>query len=134
MTDAELFRRFILEARALSPPVARWLAAIVWGGLSPSRRRRIRDDLFREAARRLPPESVWHKAHQLAALARRPARPDASTPAGLVALGVSLYGPESGDRTLSQSQIFRVLVSRNPPVEMQVAGAVAWLSEEAMDR
>ncbi len=116
MTDGELLRRFVVESRALSPPVERWLAAIVWSALPPSRRRRIRNELLKEAGRRLGDLSAWAKAHELARLSRHPAGPDATTPGGLVALGVSLYGcGERSGRGLSPSQVFRVLVSRVLP-------------------
>jgi hypothetical protein len=122
VTDAEALRRFIRAAATLEPEVARWIGALVWAGLTPSRRRRLRDDLLREAARRLPPVSAWQKAHRIADLARRAdARPDVSTAAGLVALAAVVYRPERRDREISQAQVFRVIVSRIPPMEMQFA-------------
>ena len=114
MTDAELLQRFIVAAAGLEPDLAEWLSAAVWSGLAPSRRRRIRDDLLREAVRLLPADSAWQKAHALVALAGRARAPDASTPAGLVALAWRVY-----PHHLSASQVFRI-VSRRSPMVMRV--------------
>jgi hypothetical protein len=128
LTDAEAIRRFVAAAADLEPDLARWLAQAVWAGLPASRRRRVRDDLLREAGRRLPLPSAWQKAHRLSELARCPdARPGVSTVAGLVALAVAVYRPERRDRDLSVSQAFRILSSRLG-VEMEVAGAVPSIS------
>lgn len=125
MTDSEALRRFVRVAAGLEPDLARWVTAAVWRGLSPSRRRGIRDALLREAARRLPPTSAWRKAHEIAELARRPARPGVSTAAGLVALAVKVYRAERRDRELSVSQAFRILTeSRISPIEMQAGAAL----------
>jgi hypothetical protein len=125
VTDAEALQRFVRAAATLDPDLAGWTSAAVWRGLPPSRRRRIRDDLLREAARRLPPVSAWRKAHLLADLARAPAsRPSVTTAAGLVALAVAVYRPDDRrDRDLSASQIFRVAFSRISPLEMEEAEA-----------
>ncbi len=118
MTDAEALRQFVAAAAELEPELARWVAAAVWRGLSPARRRRIRDEFLREAARLLPPVSAWQKAHVLAELARRPgSRPGISTAAGLVALALAVYAPERRDRALSPAQAFRIL---HPGRDMQV--------------
>lgn len=119
MTDAEALQRFVLAAAELEPDLARWTAASVWRGLAPSRRRRIRDDLLRQAALLLPPVSTWQKAQLLAELVRRPpARPGVSTAGGLVALAAAVYRLERRDRELSARQVFRVLVSAISPVAM----------------
>jgi hypothetical protein len=127
MTDAEGIQRFVREAAKFDPELARWLAAAIWAGLSASRRRRVRDDLLREAAGLLPPVSVWQKARLLADLARRAgSRPGVSTAAGLVALATEVYCPERRDRELSRSQIFRVLVSRISTMEMEAGSLPEW--------
>ncbi len=120
MTDSAAILCFVREAARLAPELASWLGAAVWRGLSPSRRRRIRDDLLREAARRLGPVSCWQKSIALAELARRPgARPGVSTAEGLVALAAAVYRPARLDRSLSVSQVFRV-VTCTRPLELQV--------------
>lgn len=120
MTDGQAIRDFIRAAARLDPALARWIAAAVWRGLTPSRRRLIRNELLREAAKLLSPASAWGKSHVLAELARPPgARPDATTVPGLVALALRMYPGRSG---LSPGQAFRV-VSRKSHVEM-TAGAV----------
>lgn len=126
MTDSEALRRFVRVAAGLEPDLARWVTAAVWRGLSPSRRRRIRDELLREAARLLPPASAWRRAHEVAELARRPAsRPGVSTAAGLVALAVKVYRPDRRDRELSVSQAFRILTESSiSPIEMQAGAAL----------
>jgi hypothetical protein len=127
VTDAEGLTRFIREAAKIEPDLARWTAAAVWRGLPASRRRRIRDDLLRQAARLLPPVSAWRKAHLLAELARRPgARSGVGTAAGLVAMAGAIYCPERRDREqLSASQAFRILaVSRMSPIEMEAPADV----------
>jgi hypothetical protein len=123
VTDAEAIRRFVLVAATLDPAVADWTAAAVWRGLSASRRRRIRDDLLREAAGLLSPASAWQKAHALAEFARSTrARPDASTVPGLVALALRVYPGRGG---LSAGQAFRVVVSRMSPHEMEAEAVEA---------
>lgn len=120
MTDAEALRRFILAAAKLEPELAGWITSAVWAGLSPSRRRRIRDGLLREAAALLAPLSAWGKAHALAEFARYPrAKPDASTVPGLVALALRVYPGRGG---LSAAQAFRVVVSCMSPPAMQREG------------
>lgn len=121
MSDGAAFLAFVREASGLSPDVAAWAGSLIWQGLSRARRRMIRDELLREAARLLPPVSAWAKSHLIAELARRGARRDASTPAGLVALAVGVYPGRA--RRLSAGQAFRI-VSRIPRVEMREAAVV----------
>jgi hypothetical protein len=124
VTDGAAIVALVRASALLEPDLARWIGAAVWNGLAPARRRRIRDDLLREAARRLPPDSVWQKAHRIAELARRAdARPGVSSAAGLVALARGLYRPERRDRDLSPKQLFRILADFPiSPVEMEVGG------------
>jgi hypothetical protein len=129
MTDAEALRRWVLVAAQLEPELARWASAALWRGLSPSRRRRMRNDLLRQAARLLPGMSTWRRAHLLADLARRPGRPGVTTAAGLVALAAGVYAPARRDRRLGASQVFRLLASRrisHPPRVMQAAPGPEW--------
>ena len=108
MRDGEAFRRFIREARLLSPPVAAWLSAVVQKGLPLARRRAIRDHLIAEAARRLP-GPLWTRARRIAFLARNPGPADADTPAGLVSLALRVYrAGERPDRAPSAAQVFRL--------------------------
>jgi hypothetical protein len=107
--------RFVAAAAELEPDLARWTAAGLWRGLPPSRRRRMRDDLLRAAARLLPLASAWVKAHDLVRLARRTdSRPGISTAAGLVALAIALYSPERRDRELSVWQVYRIVLGKRP--------------------
>jgi hypothetical protein len=123
MTDGEAIQRFVRAAATLEPDLARWAAAAIWRGLPRSRRRGIRDEILREAAKLFPRSSTWKRAHRLAFLARQPgSRPGVSTAEGLVALSLAVYSPERRDRDLSVAQIYRILASsRIPPIEMQVA-------------
>ena len=124
MTDAEGLQAFIVAAARLDPALARWAAAAVWSGLSPSRRRRMRNDLLRQAARLLPPLSAWQKAHVLADLARRPCSPPGvGSAAQLVALALGVYPSCRRDRKLGAAQLSRVLVSHKSPSEMEVDAA-----------
>jgi hypothetical protein len=116
VTDAEALRAFVRAAAGLDPDLARWVSAAVWRGLSPSRRRRARNDLLREAARRLPPLSRWQQAAVLADLARRPCSPPGvNSAAELVVLALAIYAPTRLDRKLGAAQLFRVLTARKAP-------------------
>ena len=124
MTDAEGLQAFIVAAARLDPALARWAGAAVWRGLSPSRRRRTRNDLLRQAARLLPPLSAWQKAHVLADLVARPCSPPGvDSAAELVALALAVYPSSRPDRRLGAAQIFRVLVSHKSHREMEVGAA-----------
>lgn len=131
MTDAEALRAFVLVAAGLDPDLERWAVAAVWRGLGAARRRRMRNDLLRQAARRLPPLSAWQKAHALADLAARPCAPGVETAAELVALALAVYPSGRLDRKLSAAQLFRVL--RKPPARFsQVASEMEAESVEGI--
>lgn len=72
----------------------------------------------------LPPVSAWAKSHILAGITRHGGRPDASTPAGLVAFALDVYPGRA--RTLSAAQVFRIVarVSCSLPMEMQADAAL----------
>ncbi len=124
MTDAEALRAFVVVAAGLDPDLARWAAAAVWRGLAPSRRRRMRNDLLRQAARLLPPLSAWQKAHVLADLARKPCSPPGvGSASALVSLALAVYPSSRRDRKLGAAQVFRVLVSHKSPREMEAEAA-----------